>query len=178
MIIDVDMIPEEGMSLEGEESAAAVGINDAQGVSVTGPVEYRFMAQLVTGELIVTGSLRAVASIKCGRCAESFPATIADPSFDCVREAPTGRESVDLTAEVREAMLLAFPTYPLCNKECKGLCARCGGNLNRNECKCGPPGDLRWGTLGSLDIKGRQHARTKKKNVKEQNQDAQTLAQA
>jgi uncharacterized protein len=171
MIIDVGRIPEEGMSVEGEESAVAVGLNDADGVIFTGPVEYRFNAQLVTGELIVIGSLRAAASIRCGRCAEWFSVMIADPSFDCIREAPTGKESVDLTAEVREAMLLAFPTYPLCSKECKGLCARCGGNVNRRECKCGPPGDLRWGALGSLDIKGRQHARTKKKNVKEQNKD-------
>jgi uncharacterized protein len=166
MIIDVGRIPEEGMALEGEESAALVGLNDADGVGFTGPVEYRLTAQLVTGELIVTGSLRVAATMKCGRCAESFPAAVVDRSFDCVRQAPTGHESVDLTAEVREAMLLAFPTYPLCNKECKGLCARCGGNLNRNECKCGPPGDLRWGTLSSLDIKGRQNARTKEKNVK------------
>ena len=80
---------------------------------------------------------------------------IVEPLFDAVRETPTGHESVDLTADMREAMLLVFPTYPLCSKDCKGLCVRCGGNLNRNECNCGPPGDIRWGTLGSLDIKGR-----------------------
>lgn len=58
-----------------------------------------------------------------------------------------GRECVDLTADIREAMILAFPAYPVCSPECKGLCATCGVNLNKAACRCAPPDDNRWGVL-------------------------------
>ncbi len=36
----------------------------------------------------------------------------------------------------RESLILEIPYSPLCNDSCQGLCPVCGGNLNRNECKC------------------------------------------
>lgn len=61
--------------------------------------------------------------------------------------ATTDMESVDLTEDVREAMILAFPVYPVCRSECKGLCDRCGKNLNEATCECAPPDDNRWAAL-------------------------------
>ncbi len=33
-------------------------------------------------------------------------------------------------------MLLEFPTKILCKEDCKGLCAKCGADLNKGECSC------------------------------------------
>ncbi len=61
-----------------------------------------------------------------------------------------GRDSVDLTEDIREAIILAFPGYPVCRPDCKGLCSRCGKNLNRGACGCAPPEDNRWVALENL----------------------------
>ena len=37
---------------------------------------------------------------------------------------------------LREHMILASPMQPLCRKNCAGLCARCGKNLNEGPCQC------------------------------------------
>lgn len=38
---------------------------------------------------------------------------------------------------IREQLLLAVSGYSLCNEDCKGLCERCGINLNEKQCECG-----------------------------------------
>jgi uncharacterized protein len=45
-------------------------------------------------------------------------------------------EEIDLTPFIREQMLLALPTRPLCSDDCRGLCPRCGANRNERDCGC------------------------------------------
>lgn len=61
-------------------------------------------------------------------------------------------DAVDLTDDIREAMILAFPRYPVCRSECKGLCGRCGKNLNTGPCACTSPDDNRWTALDGLSV--------------------------
>ena len=42
----------------------------------------------------------------------------------------------DLGELIRQSILMALPIKPLCSEECKGLCPRCGHNLNEEQCKC------------------------------------------
>ena len=51
---------------------------------------------------------------------------------------------------VREQVLLALPSRTLCKEDCKGLCPRCGQNLNLATCNCNPPSDVRWSALAGL----------------------------
>ncbi len=45
-------------------------------------------------------------------------------------------DEIDLTPLVYEQTILALPTRPLCAENCRGLCARCGTNLNGGPCGC------------------------------------------
>jgi uncharacterized protein len=45
-------------------------------------------------------------------------------------------EEIDLTPFVREQVLLALPTRPLCGEDCRGLCPGCGLDLNEDSCRC------------------------------------------
>ncbi|MFR1639226.1 MAG: YceD family protein [Eggerthellaceae bacterium] len=45
---------------------------------------------------------------------------------------------IDLEPLVKAALLLEFPLVPLCDEDCKGLCASCGANLNEGPCECAP----------------------------------------
>ena len=57
----------------------------------------------------------------------------------------------DILPHVREAVILELPMRYLCSEECKGLCARCGANLNRGRCACGESeDDERWAPLKKL----------------------------
>ena len=43
---------------------------------------------------------------------------------------------IDLSPLLVAALSLELPHTPLCDDECKGLCAGCGANLNVEECTC------------------------------------------
>lgn len=45
-------------------------------------------------------------------------------------------ELLDLSAWVREEVLLALPEHPLCKGDCQGLCPICGENRNEVHCRC------------------------------------------
>lgn len=52
---------------------------------------------------------------------------------------------------LREQVLLELPIRTVCSEQCKGLCPRCGGNLNSGHCNCAEPlEDPRWEALKEL----------------------------
>ena len=52
---------------------------------------------------------------------------------------------------VREQVFLSLPARSLCGEDCKGLCPRCGKNLNSETCSCDTaPVDPRWSALSDL----------------------------
>lgn len=46
-------------------------------------------------------------------------------------------DHLDLAPMLREQVILASPMHPLCATDCRGLCARCGYDLNGGSCLCG-----------------------------------------
>src|SRR5690242_12121747 len=60
-------------------------------------------------------------------------------------------EEIDLTPLVHEQIIIALPTRPLCGETCRGLCPRCGANLNAGACGCpAAPPDPRLAVLHAL----------------------------
>lgn len=45
-------------------------------------------------------------------------------------------DKIDLTEDVIEYTKLAVPMKKLCREDCKGLCSKCGANLNEEQCGC------------------------------------------
>ncbi len=76
--------------------------------------------------------------------AEAGEDTADDP--DVYELAPHAQE-IDLKPAVREEWVLSAPRIMLCQEECKGLCARCGTDLNEGQCECPPEIDARWESL-------------------------------
>ena len=61
---------------------------------------------------------------------------------------------VQLDDYFREELALDVPLQMLCQEDCRGLCARCGANLNREKCSCTQPAvDPRLKKLLDLKIK-------------------------
>jgi len=60
-------------------------------------------------------------------------------------------EGLVLEDVLREQVLLSLPARSLCRQDCKGLCPRCGRNLNSEPCTCEEtPADARWSALSDL----------------------------
>lgn len=43
---------------------------------------------------------------------------------------------LDIDEQLSEILLMEFPTKILCKEDCKGLCQKCGKDLNEGECGC------------------------------------------
>lgn len=55
---------------------------------------------------------------------------------------------VDLSELVRENIILNLPISDICSEDCKGLCTKCGADLNLGDCGCvRVEKDPRWSVL-------------------------------
>lgn len=103
----------------------------AQTASLRGPITLELTLELSDGMVNLGGSLRGRWDLACSRCLTPRPSDFSAPL-----EGSFGPEtdSVDAAEEIRQALLLAVPFQSLCASQCRGLCPRCGTNLNLGEC--------------------------------------------
>ncbi|MDD5678052.1 MAG: DUF177 domain-containing protein [Kiritimatiellae bacterium] len=137
----------------GEEPAAILELNQDSQFQVVGNVRYALTAQRFDTDLLVRGILEVDVRSRCARCGERCAQTIRDEDF--VRSYPlsTANELINLTADIREAILLALPMNYVCSSACRGLCVKCGANLNKTSCKCGRiRQETPWGMLDQVKI--------------------------
>lgn len=105
------------------------------------------------------------ASLACDRCLEDFKRDLkgsVKTLFTPDRQKWEGSEGdvqlispdateIQLERDVIDALSLSIPNKTLCQKDCRGLCAGCGCNLNNDSCQCsGKPTDPRWDALKNL----------------------------
>jgi uncharacterized protein len=153
MKIWVKRIPEEGSHYEGEELGSVMELENDPFIKISGDVRYELHAQHVSDELVVRGTLAVDADLKCTRCTEFFSTTVTDSDFLRAYTASEDTDSVDITEDMREDLLLSIPDFPICSEKCKGLCAQCGVDLNKTSCACeaGERPDP-WAALDNLDL--------------------------
>ncbi len=144
-----ELVPE-GLLVEGDLPPEIMEATENDPVTVAGPIHCRLRAMDVTGELIVEGELSASLAFRCRRCDGTFASTLDKLPYHYNQALESAPEYVDLTNDIREAMILAFPLYPVCRPDCKGLCPQCGADKNETECDCKPPAENRWAALSGL----------------------------
>jgi len=137
------------MDIHAEEAASLYGIDEAL-ARFTSPVILDVHADFLSGRLIVRGAIFVQAAAVCARCLKqlALPVRIDEYTFDC--DAGKG-DIIDLTENIREHIIIALPMKQLCAEECKGLCPRCGKDLNVAGCDCSKKiVDPRFGGLDKL----------------------------
>ena len=119
-----------------------------------GPAEVDVRFYRTGQELFFQGHIHSRVAGVCARCLADFEFA-HDPDFDFIMVPRHGRwadealdgggdehmmwyqgEEVDLSPPLRERLLLSLPTLPLCREDCRGLCPRCGADLNAGACGC------------------------------------------
>ncbi len=118
----------------------------------------------------VEGKLNGEIELECSRCLENASAKVennfkvtfvTDEYFTTETEAEINEddldislydgETIDLIEIAREQMLLEVPTHFVCKTDCRGLCPKCGDNLNNQTCNCETKEiDPRWAKLKEL----------------------------
>ncbi len=129
------------------------------------PIDISYAVDKVGEEIFVKTRLRTSVELTCDRCLENYTLALdeiisAVMTFDDKLAAGEDEDiylitkatrEVDITEAVRETLLLAIPYKKLCREDCKGLCPRCGANLNVSPCTCDlKPADPRWEMLRNI----------------------------
>lgn len=166
--IDLSQIPPDGLELALGETVLDLGEGDGlwrSPAAVT--AELRFDR---TGRgVLVSGRYEVAIELVCCRCSEAFPfrqgeevqVYLEPPLAGPAEEMELGpdemdvrfleEDRIDVEALLRENVLLALPVQPRCHEDCRGLCPRCGANLNEEACACGgAPADPRLAVLRKL----------------------------
>ncbi len=167
MRLHLDQIKDNRLTLEFEEEPARFStlaeMAEEGECSFAGPVKTVLHLQRVGGMIEVEGKVKTRIGLSCGRCLQSFEAPLeATFTATYVEELPRveagegeGGEEVELTAEemgltlvegeeidlgelVQEQVVMGIPYHPLCAEKCRGLCPRCGADLNKGDCGCAP----------------------------------------
>jgi len=139
------------------------------GFALAGPVRVGGRLQATgEGRFYWHGMLAAQIATECRRCLTPVNAPVAaeigalfsedaqaadDPDAYAL---PPNAMEVDLRPAVREELALAVPAWVVCREDCRGLCPRCGKDLNAGPCGCDPTPDLRWQALADLKTKLRK----------------------
>jgi uncharacterized protein len=126
-------------------------------------------------DIRVVGDFSTQLELRCARCLEPVLRDVAG-DFDLIyrpRGADAGMEERSIRGAeadiayyqgegllledlLREQVLLAVPLKAVCSEACKGLCPRCGKNLNVEACACQPVPEERWGALHEIREKLKQ----------------------
>jgi len=150
MIIHVNQVEKQPLHLEGTEPASVLDLMERE-VQLDEPLRYRLDVELIAGGVLVQGRLAARAHMVCARCLERFAQELEVPNFVHLHE-DLSVESFDLTPLMREDILLLLPQRAVCSPDCRGLCPRCGVNLNLDRCSCSQASsDARWSALDRFE---------------------------
>ena len=129
---------------------------------VTEPVVASGTVRNTAGVLMMEGELSTTIHGLCDRCATPFDREITFPiNVVLVTELaseenedewvfPLEGDSADLDDIVRTVFVLNLDSKLLCKEDCKGLCHRCGKNLNDGPCTCQKELDPRFAALRQL----------------------------
>lgn len=92
--------------------------------------------------ITVTGSFDTTAKARCARCLEEFMYTVKIDFTEYYKESPDDTQYalkgdiIELDKMLADNFILNLPVRLLCEEQCKGLCQKCGKNLNEGSCDC------------------------------------------
>lgn len=129
-------------------SIAVEELSDISGVTFATPVAVKGYIENRAGVVTVAFSTEFTLNLVCDRCAESFSRNFCyDFSHTLVRSLNTHSDDfdeyivcegdvLDMNEVAVSDLLLELPSKILCKEDCKGLCMKCGCNLNETQCDC------------------------------------------
>ncbi len=149
--IDLGSLRQGRTRLQMEATARELDLPDDEW---RGPIQGVFDVERTGESVSVRGLLSATARLECVRCLTGFDQRIEGRLEVFAERAGSGRagderalerdeymrfhdgRQLDVRDEARETLLLELPMVPPCREDCRGLCPRCGADLNSGPCGC------------------------------------------
>lgn len=178
MIIGLREIPPGGLRLELalSDEWTRTALEGTPIEEIPSPLQATIDLTRTNEQVYLKGTIRGEVVVACSRC--TAPARLpVDTRFSMVflpeedveeaageevemsaddADVGTYREDVlELEETYREQLLLALPYAPLCREDCRGLCQRCGKDLNEGPCGCPEPlepGRDKWAALKNVKL--------------------------
>lgn len=169
MIVDLDRLGDSSKSFEFSVPAGDLDL-DTENVRLKGDTVASGEIRKSIVKTDISGTITVPAEIDCTRCLAPIEKELSfnfDVSYvpidEVVREGDAELHAADLDIDalagdeldlkevVREQILLNLPEQVFCTDDCKGLCQKCGANLNLIDCNCEETEiDPRWEALKNL----------------------------
>ncbi len=123
--------------------------NENEKVVFQGPLSYEYDGADITvdvsgyvvnfaGTLEIHGDAKAEISAPCARCLQPVKSEMELTIDEVVGENEIELEGMllDISSVVYGELIVNIPIRFVCNDHCKGLCPKCGANLNITQCEC------------------------------------------
>lgn len=148
MKITIPDIPDEGLSLDIDEK---ISPGDGSEVAL---VSAHLELYKTVQEIIISGGIKTRIKFQCSRCLKEFdreldiPVSVVYHPIEDMRaerhelkddEMDMGfykGDVLDLQDVLKEQVLLSMQMKPLCDENCRGICPKCGKDLNVDVCHC------------------------------------------
>lgn len=154
MNIDLSKFHDETVSsihIEEKLEKSTLDIN-GRGIKFIEPIRYEGeIYKVINGDKLLHINIYYKYEEACGRCLESFikegntvlSGKLVEKMDKVTQDEEDDEEIIyyigeklDLSEYIMSMVILSLPMKPLCDKECKGLCPKCGTNHNKEECDC------------------------------------------
>ncbi len=107
------------------------------------PVNIKGTVKNSLGIISFKAQIKGIHKCICARCAEDIKLLIESKIDTLITLSESKDDSVsiengtvDLAKTAYDALSLEIPMVVLCDESCKGLCPKCGINLNNHQCNC------------------------------------------
>lgn len=133
MKIYVNNIPSEGIEIKEEFNASALSLEN-QLIHYSSSIKVTAFVRKDKDILNVDCNISAIIKESCDRCLEEFETEFKkEADFVYILK---GEYFVELDDNIRDIIIVNYPMKFLCSENCKGLCQKCGKNLNEGYCEC------------------------------------------
>ena len=148
----------DGKAYEGDipEKELELDLHDEL-LQPAGPLQYRLWIEKHEENLLLRGELAQMFHCECARCLKSFEykATLPDwhgfVALEGEESLPINNDTVDLTAVLREDILLVLPQHPVCGQDCQGLESQTDMAEQADDQEEAPASSL-WAALDDLKL--------------------------
>lgn len=151
MKVNIKDISYEGIELAGDIDSALIGSRDEDNFHFTTPLHIKSHIEKHEDGVVSKSEVHSKFSAVCYRCLEEVE---CEWNKEFVIDFPVEKkqEFIDMTEEIRQEVILNFPSRIKCKEDCQGLCMDCGTNLNKADCKCHHTVELADGASGEQNI--------------------------
>jgi len=169
--IPLTALADKPTEFDSSEKADALGLA-ADGAEFITDVAVAVTLTRMGGDVLSKGTAATQVRQSCSRCLEPVETEIAG-DFQSLYVPTTGAygkrmdrkdfewsdqrvtfystDTIDLSADIRNCLLLELPQKPLCRADCAGLCPNCGADINDGACSCDRrQNDDPWAALRDL----------------------------